>query len=93
MAHIERIGQLFESRLREMAAKHPVVTEVRGTGLMWGVQLKTDAAPVIARGFERGVILNRAAGSVVRLLPPFVISEGDANDALGRLDLALEGVE
>jgi predicted acetylornithine/succinylornithine family transaminase len=93
MSHIERMGRLFESRLGAMAAKHSAVTEVRGAGLMWGLELKTDAAPVVARGFERGVILNRTAGSVVRLLPPFVISEADATDALARLDLALEGAE
>jgi len=93
LAHVGRIGQIFESRLRSMAAKHPGVTEVRGAGLMWGVQLKTDATPVIERGFELGLIVNRTAGSVVRLLPPFVISEADAIDALERLDLALEGVE
>jgi len=57
--------------------------------LMWGLDLTREAAPVVAAGLERGVIVNRTADTVVRLLPPLVITEAEADEALARLDAAL----
>ncbi len=90
--NIRRVGAAFEQRLRAIAASRRIVKEVRGAGLMWGVELTRDAAPVVPAGIERGVIVNRTAETVVRLLPPFIITEGEAMDALGRLDAALDVV-
>jgi acetylornithine/N-succinyldiaminopimelate aminotransferase len=92
IAQIARVGRLFEQRLHAMAEKHPIVKEVRGCGLMWGLELTCDAAPVVPAALERGVIVNRTAERVVRLLPPLVITEDDAGPALDRLDLALGAV-
>ena len=75
-----------------MAAKHPLIKEVRGAGLIWGLELTRDAAPVIQEGLARGVIVNRTAETVVRLLPPLVITEPEIDEALGRLDAALGAV-
>ena len=66
--------------------------EVRGAGLMWGLELTRDAAPVVPAALERGVIVNRTAETVVRLLPPLVITEAEVDEALGRLDAALGAV-
>ena len=92
IAQIARVGRLFDQRLRAMAAKHAIVKEVRGCGLMWGIELTCDAAPVVPAALERGVIVNRTAERVVRLLPPLVITEDDASVALDRLDQALGAV-
>jgi predicted acetylornithine/succinylornithine family transaminase len=89
---IKRVGTAFEQRLRATAASHAIVKEVRGAGLMWGLELNRDAAAVVPAGLERGVIVNRTAETVVRLLPPFVITEAEAIEALGRLDAALGAV-
>jgi acetylornithine/succinyldiaminopimelate/putrescine aminotransferase len=59
---------------------------------MWGLDLDRDAAPVVKAGLERGVIVNRTSETVVRLLPPLVISETEADEALDRLDAALAAV-
>jgi predicted acetylornithine/succinylornithine family transaminase len=90
--NVKRVGVVMEQRLRKMAASHPIVKEVRGAGLMWGLQLTHDAGPVVPAGLERGVIVNRTAETVVRLLPPFIISEADVLDGLERLDAALGAV-
>jgi acetylornithine/N-succinyldiaminopimelate aminotransferase len=90
--NVKRVGTHFEQRLKAIAAKHPVVKEVRGAGLMWGVELKRDAAPVVPAALAQGVIVNRTADTVVRLLPPLVITEAEVDEALGRLDAALGAV-
>jgi acetylornithine/N-succinyldiaminopimelate aminotransferase len=90
--NVKRVGPSFERRLRAMASANRIVKEVRGAGLMWGIELTRDAAAVVPAALERGVVVNRTAERVVRLLPPLIISEADAMDALGRLDAALGAV-
>ena len=85
-------GRHFERRLRAVAARHPVVKDVRGKGLMWGLELSRDAAPVVPAALERGLIVNRTAETVVRLLPPLIITEPEIDEALDRLDAALGAV-
>jgi acetylornithine/N-succinyldiaminopimelate aminotransferase len=92
IAHVGRMGRYFEQRLRAMAARHVIIKEVRGCGLMWGLQLTSDAMPIISAALERRVIVNRTAETVVRLLPPLVITESEADEALGRLDAAFGAV-
>ena len=92
MAHVANMGRFFETRLAAMAARLPIVKEVRGAGLIWGIDLRRDAAPVVPAALERGVIVNRTAETVVRLLPPLVITEEEAGEGLDRLEAALAAV-
>jgi acetylornithine/N-succinyldiaminopimelate aminotransferase len=89
---VNRVGEAFDRRLRAIAAARPIVKEVRGAGLMWGLDLNCDAGAVVPAALERGVVVNRTATSVVRLLPPLVITEAEAEHALSRLDAALGAV-
>jgi predicted acetylornithine/succinylornithine family transaminase len=92
ITQINRVGRRFEQTLRAVAARHSFVKDVRGSGLMWGLELDRDAGPVVPAGLVHGVIVNRTAHTVVRLLPPLVITEAEADEALGRLDAALGAV-
>ncbi|PWT84111.1 MAG: aspartate aminotransferase family protein [Blastocatellia bacterium] len=93
VAHIARIGHEVERRLQAIAAAHPIVREVRGAGLFWGLDLKRDAAPVVPAALAKGVVVNRTADTVVRLLPPLVITLDEIDEAFARLDAALGAVE
>jgi predicted acetylornithine/succinylornithine family transaminase len=93
LAHIERVGRHMEERLKEMAAVHPMVKQVRGAGLFWGLELTREAAPVVTAALSRGVVVNRTAETVVRLLPPLVITAEEVDEALSGLDAALGAVE
>jgi acetylornithine/succinyldiaminopimelate/putrescine aminotransferase len=75
-----------------MASKHAFVQDVRGKGLMWGLQLDRDATPVVPAALAQGVVVNRTSETVVRLLPPLIITEAEVDDALARLDAALGAV-
>ena len=79
----------METRLRELAGRHAFIKEIRGAGLMWGLDLNRDAAAIVPAGLERGVVVNRTAETVIRLLPPLVITEQEVDEGLGRLDAAL----
>jgi acetylornithine/N-succinyldiaminopimelate aminotransferase len=92
LAHVGRIGQHFEKRLQELAARHPEIKDVRGAGVMRGIELNMDAAAIVPAGLRHGVVVNRTAENVIRLLPPFVITESELDEGLGRLDLALRDI-
>ena len=93
MAHVAAMGRVFETGLRAIAARRRNIREVRGAGLMWGVELTHDATAIVPAGLKRGVIVNRTAETVVRLLPPYVITEADAHTALDRLDAAIGDID
>ena len=90
--HIRTVGEHFERRLRTLALKHPVIEDVRGAGLMRGLALRVDAAPVVDLARERGVLVNRTAERVVRMLPPLTIAAGEIDAAVDVLDGVLAAV-
>jgi acetylornithine/succinyldiaminopimelate/putrescine aminotransferase len=92
MAHVGRVGRAVEARLRAIASAHPIVKEVRGAGLMWGLELARDASPIVPAGLSRRVVVNRTAETVVRLLPPLIITEAEADEALSRFEGALTAI-
>ncbi len=87
--HVQEVGARFAAGLAALAATHDVVREVRGAGLMWGLDLRVDAAPFVQAALRRRVLINRTATTVLRLLPPFVISSGEVEQALAQLDAIL----
>jgi acetylornithine/N-succinyldiaminopimelate aminotransferase len=91
--HVRSVGAHFERRLRALALQHPAITEVRGIGLMFGLQLRTDAAPVIDEARSRGLLVNRTDERVVRMLPPLVIEATELDRAVDILDGVLASVE
>ncbi len=93
LEHVRRVGPIFAEALRSLADRHPSVVGVRGAGLIQGLVLDRDAAPVVPAALERGLIVNRTAERVVRLLPPYVITEAEIAEAISRLDATLTAVE
>ncbi len=75
LAEVETKGQLLRDLLEEINSPH--IREVRGKGLMVGVELDIEAAPVVNKGYDRGLILVNAGPNVLRLVPPLVISEAE----------------
>jgi acetylornithine/N-succinyldiaminopimelate aminotransferase len=89
-ASIARVSAHLFARLRDMQARHPaVITEVRGVGLIAGVDLSRDAQTVVAAALDRGLLINRTSTTVVRLLPAYIATERDVDEAMGILDEVL----
>jgi predicted acetylornithine/succinylornithine family transaminase len=84
--HVRTVGAHFERALRTLALKHPVIVEVRGAGVMRGLQLSIDAVPVVDEARQRGLLINRTDEKVVRLLPPLNIEAADIDRAVNVLD-------
>ena len=83
-------GARLRSGLEALAAASAAIGEVRGAGLMWGIDVTAGVADrIVAAALERGLLINRTAGTVVRLLPPLTIGDADIDEALERLRQAL----
>jgi acetylornithine/N-succinyldiaminopimelate aminotransferase len=93
MAHVAQIGPEIEAALTRVAARHASVTEVRGAGVIWGLELDRPAAPVVEAALERGLLINRTADTVLRLLPPYIVGSADVDQMAVLLDAALAAVE
>ena len=89
MEHVASVGAHLEAGLREIASRRGIVVDVRGAGLMWGLELDRPAAPVVEAALQIGLLVNRTSDTVVRLLPPFVITRTDIDEALVLLDRAI----
>ncbi len=89
---INEMGALFEQKLRALQKKYPVVTDVKGAGLMQGLHLSVDALPVVEASLKAGLLVNRTAEKVVRMLPPLIVSAADIEEAIGILDGALASI-
>lgn len=87
MKHVSR--RLFDG-LRAIAARHSdVVNDVRGAGLIAGLDMKADAMPIVKAALDRGLLINRTSETVIRLLPPYIITEHDVDEALTIIDAAI----
>jgi acetylornithine/N-succinyldiaminopimelate aminotransferase len=94
LASMRRVGAYLFDQLRALAAEHAaLVAEVRGAGLIAGLDLRVDAAPVVQAALERGLIVNRTSGTVVRLLPPYIATEPDVDEAMAILKEALRAAK
>jgi acetylornithine/N-succinyldiaminopimelate aminotransferase len=88
LADVRRKAEWLGARLARLAVGTKRVVEVRGRGLMWGIELTEPAAPVVAAARERGLLIITAGPQVIRLLPPLVIADTE----LERGVAILEGV-
>jgi acetylornithine aminotransferase len=92
LAGVRERGFLLEKGLCALQAELSVIKEVRGLGLMWGLELAEEGTPVVAACRERGLLLNCTQGNVIRLLPPLIITPKELDAALTILRDAFKAV-
>jgi acetylornithine/N-succinyldiaminopimelate aminotransferase len=82
LPHIERVGGYFHVSLNEVARKHAVIKEVRGFGLMLGVELEVPGKQVVLDAMAEGLLINCTHDTVLRMLPPYIIGEKEVDQAV-----------
>ena len=86
LAGARAAGARLEMRLRKIAAEFDEVIEVRGAGLMWGVEMTVAARPIAEAGLKHGVMFNVVQGNVLRFLPPLILTVAEVDEAMDVLD-------
>jgi acetylornithine/succinyldiaminopimelate/putrescine aminotransferase len=79
----------FRQRLEGLKQRHPIVTEIRSKGLMFGIQLSRPGRPLVDAALQRGLLINCTQKTVLRLLPPYNVQQVEIEEAVGKLDEVL----
>lgn len=83
-------GEYFKNELRKLQEKYPdKVTDVRGCGLMLGMEVAGEGKPIVESCLANNVIVNCTAGNVIRIVPPLIISKEEIDIVVAALDKAL----
>ena len=85
MENATRVGKLISDSLRSELGGHEQVAEIRGMGLMLGMELRQGCGELVKQALDAGLIINVTVDSVVRLLPPLVMSEAEGREVVSRL--------
>jgi len=89
----EKMGKIFREGLEKLKDKHTIIREIRGKGLMIGVEMKFEVRDILMELIKDGVLMLYSGRNILRILPPLVISEDDITKVLQRLDAVLSRVE
>ena len=89
----KNMGEKFLRGLNDLKSKHKIIREIRGKGLMIGVELKFEVKDILMEGIKKGLLLLYSGRNILRLLPPLVISDEDVTKSLQILDELLTNEE
>ena len=93
MAHVEEVGKYFKGKLIELQKKYPdQISEIRGEGLILGAQLsnsKKSGVEIVNDCMQRGAIINCTVGTVLRFIPPLIITNEQVDEVINILDEVL----
>jgi acetylornithine/N-succinyldiaminopimelate aminotransferase len=93
LARVQVAGARLGNGLRALADRYPVITDVRGAGLMCGLEMTEAAAiQIVSDALTERLLVNRTAGRVVRLLPPLTVSDAEIDEALRILEVVMSGL-
>jgi len=86
-AEAARKGEIVERRLRSLADRSPIVSEVRGMGLMWAVQFTSDIGEEMTKeALRNGLLVNNVRPNAVRIVPPLTVSDEELEQGLAILE-------
>jgi len=89
LENCRRLGKYFLESLENLKIKYPFVEEVRGRGLILGMELTFEGADIVRSCMEKGLLINCTNGNVLRFVPPLIITESDVDKAVEILDGAM----
>jgi len=84
--HCATVGAYFKDRLRELQARHGCIEDVRGMGLLLGLQLNQEGGPLVTQCLEKGFLVNCIQERILRFVPPLIVTEGQVDRLVDCLD-------
>lgn len=90
LRNCEKVGQYFKDRLLELKSKYSFIQEVRGKGLLLGLDLSCDGVSIVKACMERGFLINCTQEHILRFIPPLIIQEAQIDSLIVCLDNVFE---
>jgi len=91
LANVRERGAEIRAGLEKLAGRFDFIREIRGEGLIVGIDLSIEGAPLVKEALRRGLLINCTHEHILRLLPPFVISRKDVSDFFSKFERVLAG--
>jgi len=88
--HAHAMGQYFRDRLLDLKARHKVIADVRGIGLLLGMKLSIEGAAIVTQCMERGFLINCIQDKILRFVPPLIITQAEIDSLIDCLDEILD---
>jgi len=92
LENCQKVGEYFLSRLEEIKKKYPFVQQVRGRGLILGMELKMEGSSIVKEMMQKGFLINCTMGNVLRFLPPLIVTQEEVDQMLEALEEVFKGV-
>ena len=93
LENCQKIGDYFLSQLEEIKIKFPFVKEVRGKGLILGMELKIDGSSIVKEMLRKKILINCTMGNVLRFLPPLVATKEEVDHVVKALEEVFQGLK
>ena len=93
LQNCQKMGDYFLSQLEEIKGKFSFVKEVRGKGLILGMELKMEGGSIVREMMQRGIFINCTMGNVLRFLPPLIVTEEEVDRVVTALGEIFVGIE
>ena len=91
LTNAQRMSEYLISKLAALKDKYAIIKEVRGMGLMLGVELKIEGKAIVEKCIEKGLLINCTHDKVLRLMPALIITKKEIDKAIGILDEVMRG--
>jgi len=91
LGHVEEVGDYLMERLQEINS--PYIKEVRGRGLMVAMELSIEAAPIIQKGYEQGLLMVNAGPNVLRFIPPLIVEKAHVDQLTEKLTIIFANMQ
>jgi predicted acetylornithine/succinylornithine family transaminase len=92
LEHVEKVGSYLRNSLEALKGRFSQIVEVRGAGLMLGVQMSIPVRPILDMCMQEGLILANAGPEILRFVPPLTITESEIDEAITILTRVLEKI-
>ena len=83
------MGAYLTEKLEQLKGKYSLIKEIRGLGLIIGVELTIEGGPLVIKAMERGLLMNCTVGNVLRFVPPLIVNRAEIDEAMTILDEVL----
>ncbi|MBM4278760.1 MAG: aspartate aminotransferase family protein [Deltaproteobacteria bacterium] len=92
LENCQKVGEYFLERLQEIKKKYALVNDVRGRGLIVGLELKMDGAEIVKEMMKKGFLINCTMNTVLRFLPPLIVTKDEVDRMIKALEEVFAGI-
>jgi predicted acetylornithine/succinylornithine family transaminase len=90
LKNCKKVGSYFLEKLNELKKGHSIIREVRGRGLIIGIELSIEGQDIVRKCMDRGILINCTCGNILRFVPPLIVKEEDVNRVVSVLNEVMD---